>query len=88
MFKNNLNWQMLGKMSNVSSKVMTTLSLNADDKICDLSGGWLRKLALAKALVTAPDILLLDEPTNHLDIKSVLWLESILKRLCWHYLIY
>ena len=60
-------------------QVMTTLSLNPDDKICDLSGGWLRKLALAKALVTAPDILLLDEPTNHLDIKSVLWLESFLK---------
>ncbi len=60
-------------------QVMTTLSLNADDNICDLSGGWLRKLALAKALVTAPDILLLDEPTNHLDIKSVLWLESFLK---------
>lgn len=60
-------------------QVMTTLALNPDDKICDLSGGWLRKLALAKALVTAPDILLLDEPTNHLDIKSVLWLETFLK---------
>ena len=57
-------------------QVLSTLKLNPDDQVSDLSGGWLRKVALAKSLVTAPDILLLDEPTNHLDIASVLWLEK------------
>ena len=60
-------------------QVLSTLALNADNTIDQLSGGWLRKLALAKALVTNPDVLLLDEPTNHLDIDSVLWLEQFLK---------
>ncbi|WP_448248801.1 ATP-binding cassette ATPase Uup [Thalassotalea agariperforans] len=61
------------------SQVLSTLNLNPDDNIQDLSGGWLRKLALAKTLVTEPNVLLLDEPTNHLDIASVLWLEQFLK---------
>jgi ATP-binding cassette subfamily F protein uup len=60
-------------------KALTTLSLDADKLVSDLSGGWLRKLSLAKALVCEPDVLLLDEPTNHLDISSVLWLEQFLK---------
>lgn len=60
-------------------QVLTKLSLDANTKVSALSGGWLRKLALAKALVTNPDVLLLDEPTNHLDINSVLWLENFLK---------
>ncbi|WP_301098129.1 ATP-binding cassette domain-containing protein, partial [Otariodibacter sp.] len=54
------------------------LELNPDTPLSALSGGWLRKAALARALVSDPDVLLLDEPTNHLDVDAIAWLENLL----------
>ncbi len=67
-------WELEQRVENILSR----LDLDGDATMHSLSGGWRRRVLLARALVCAPDLLLLDEPTNHLDIEAIRWLEDFL----------
>ncbi len=71
----NDGWRLTSRVEQAISR----LALDADARVDALSGGGKKRVALARALASEPDLLLLDEPTNHLDVDGIIWLEDLLR---------